>query len=218
MARPSLYQRVLDLRRRVFACRDCATLAPWRKFPADYIGALDTGCMLVGEAPGYVSWSNGRAFSNPRNYVLRAALEDLRHPRYRNLEDLFYVSDVVRCQPPTGTDSRANRSPTPLEVRLCGRHLADEIDLLRPRVCLAIGKLAAEFLLGRPVKITQEHGRRHAGPHGAEVIVLMHPSGRALIHLQNLGLTPEGYRRQVAEIYRELIERLDTGPPRPEET
>ncbi len=202
--------KVLALRRRIVACRDCASLAPWRKFPAEYIGAIATGCMLVGEAPGYVSWRNGRAFSNPGNYVLRDALADLGHPRYRTLEDLFYITDVVRCHPAAG-EGLANRSPTPAEVRLCSRHLAEEIDLMRPRVFVAVGRLAAEFLIGRPIRVTQEHASRHAGRYGGEVIVLMHPSGRNKQRLLDMGLTPEAYRRQVAGIYAGLIEQLERG-------
>lgn len=202
-----LLDEILALRRRIVACRDCTTLAPWRKFPADYIGTLDTGYMLVGEAPGYVSWRNSRAFSNPRNYVLRDALADLHHPRYNTLEDLFYITDVVRCHPAAG-EGAANRSPTPAEVRLCSRHLRDEIELLRPRAYVAVGRLAAEFLLARPIKITQEHARHHVGPYDSEVIVLMHPSGRNKQHLLNMGLTPDAYRRQVAAIFADLIDRL----------
>lgn len=207
MPKDALTERLLDLRRRIVACRDCTTLAPWRKFPAEYIGNIDTGYMLVGEAPGYVSWRNQRAFSNPRNYVLREALESLRHPRYRQLEDLFYCTDVVRCQPPAD-GTRANRSPTPAEVRLCSRHLRDEIALLQPRLYVAIGRLAAEFLLGHSVRITQEHAKRHPSLYGGDVIVLMHPSGRARIHLQNMGLTPDSYRHQIRGIFAQLIEQL----------
>jgi DNA polymerase len=204
----NILDQLLALRSRIVACRDCTTLAPWRKFPVDYLGNIDTGYMLVGEAPGYISWRNSRAFSNPRNYVLREALADLNHPRYKTLEDLFYVTDVVRCHPAAG-ESLANRSPTPTEVRLCSRHLRDEIELLRPRVHVAIGRLAVEFLMGQPVKITQEHAKRHVGPYNSEVIILMHPSGRNKQHLLNMGLTPEGYRRQVAAIFADLIERLE---------
>jgi DNA polymerase len=204
----NMLDELLALRRRIVACQDCTTLAPWRKFPVEYTGNIETGYMIVGEAPGYISWRNSRAFSNPRNYVLREALADLNHPRYKTLEDLFYITDVVRCHP-AAAEGLANRSPTPTEVRLCSRHLRDEIELLRPRVYLAVGKLAAEFLLGQPIKITQEHAKRHVGPHGSEVIVLMHPSGRNKQHLQNMGLTPQTYREQLAAIFADLIERLE---------
>jgi DNA polymerase len=207
-----MLDRVLALRRRIVACRDCASLAPWRKFPADYFGTLATGYMLVGEAPGYVSWRNGRAFSNPGNYVLHDAMADLGHPRYRTLEDLFYITDVVRCQPAVG-ETHANRSPTPAEVRLCCRHLRDEIDLLQPRLFVAIGRLAAEFLLGRPIKITREHGKRLVDPAGQDVIVLMHPSGRNKQHLVALGLTPAGYRRQLRDIFADLVRDLENKGP-----
>lgn len=205
-----LLDQLLALRRRIVACRDCTTLAPWRKFPAEYFGTIQTGYMLVGEAPGYVSWRNGRAFSNPRNHVFRDVLTDLNHPLYRTLEDLFYLADVVRCHPAVG-DTHANRAPTPGEVRLCSRHLRDEIELLRPRVCVAVGRLAAEFLTGLPIKITQEHAKRHSGLFGSEVIVLVHPSPRNKQHLSNMGLTQQAYRRQLADLFSDLIEHL----PRP---
>ena len=168
--------------------------------------------MLVGEAPGYISWRNQRAFSNPRSHLFRDALAALKHPRYTTLEDLFYLADVVRCQPPAN-QTHANRSPTPAEIRLCSRHLRDEIELLRPRLYIAVGRLAAEFLLDRPIKITEQHANRHAGPHGSEVIVLMHPSGRNKLHLHNMGLTLEDYRRQLRAIFAGLIQRLEHQKP-----
>ncbi len=213
-AEQNIVEEILAVRRRIDACQRCATLQPWRKFPVEAFGTIATGYMLIGEAPGYVSWRRQMPYGNPRNYTIREAIESLGHPRYKTLEDLFYLSDVVRCQPsPLG--STANRSPTSTERRNCSDYLQRELELLTPRVIVTVGKLAAEAVLGRPIKITQEHTKRHAGPAGNEVIVLMHPSGRNKQHLQNMGLTLEGYREQLQKVFADLIERLEREGPVP---
>src|ERR1700733_8705655 len=61
--------RVLAFWRRVNRCRECLTIAPWRKFPLGRRGTTRFGLMILGEAPGRVSLETGRPFSNPRTWV-----------------------------------------------------------------------------------------------------------------------------------------------------
>ncbi|HTY56606.1 MAG TPA: uracil-DNA glycosylase family protein, partial [Candidatus Binataceae bacterium] len=108
--------------RRALRCRVCPTIAPYRKFPRASHGTPRYGLMLIGEAPGRVSLDNGRAFSNPRNLTIRRAFSQAVAPRDFQLEEIFYLTDVVKCWP--ASTSGANRSPSRLETITClERHL-----------------------------------------------------------------------------------------------
>ena len=114
--------RVLAFWRRVNRCRECSTIAPWRKFPLGRRGTTRFGLMILGEAPGRVSLDNGRPFSNPRNLMIRRAFAHAVAPREIEPEQLFYFSDTVKCWPPSPTG--ANRSPSAAENSTCvERHL-----------------------------------------------------------------------------------------------
>jgi len=208
MSRSDILKDILQIRAEIASCRRCPAMAPWRKFPAEAFGTVETGLMLVGEAPGYESWRRGRAFSNPRNLTVREALASLRHPRYRTLEDLFFLADAVRCQPPGRSPASRNRAPRTSERRNCAAFLYREIELLRPTVIVTLGRLAAEAVLGRPVRLTDEHGRWHDGPAGSRVVTLLHPSGQAKYALQKIGMTPEDYFASLRKLFAELIAEL----------
>ncbi|MDQ6733831.1 MAG: uracil-DNA glycosylase family protein [Nitrospirota bacterium] len=116
---------------------------PWRQFESDAYGTACTGYVLVGEAPGYKSWEQRRRFTGPAGMLIRHALCQVAHPRYRSLEDLFYMTDVVKCHPASGLKSISNRSPRRCEVQACVGYLSREIHLLRPSTIVTFGKTAA---------------------------------------------------------------------------
>src|SRR6202035_3305615 len=134
--------RMLAFWRRVNHCRECATIAPWRKFPLGRRGTARFGLMILGEAPGRVSLEHGRPLSNPRSLVIRRAFARAAAPREIEPEQIFYFSDTVKCWPssPTG----ANRSPNAAENSLCvTRHLRRELELIGPRLIISFGARAA---------------------------------------------------------------------------
>jgi uracil-DNA glycosylase family 4 len=132
------------LQREIAACTVCASMKPWRRFAVSVSGTPATGYFLVGEAPGYVSWKNRRRFTGPAGMLIRRALQGVGHPRYRDLEDLFYMTDVVKCHPAARHNPKANRSPVRSEVRACSNYLVREIQVLGPSVIVTFGRLAAE--------------------------------------------------------------------------
>lgn len=194
--------RVLAFWRRVNRCRECATIAPWRKFPLGRRGTTRFRLMILGEAPGRVSLENGRPFSNPRNLVIRRAFARAVAPREIEPEVLFYFSDTVKCWPssPTG----ANRSPSTSENSTCvARHLRPELKLAGPRLIIAFGARAAAAALGHPVKLAELHAKAVTLDGGIRVIPMMHPSTINIAGMQRVGIRSlDDYESQLAGLLR----------------
>ena len=114
----------------IASCRLCSSMSPWRQFQSDAYGTRRTGYLLVGEAPGYRSWTQRQRFTGPAGMLIRRALSRVSHPCYRQLEDLFYMTDVVKCHPASGSKSISNRSPRRCEVQACVGYLSRQIHLL----------------------------------------------------------------------------------------
>lgn len=194
--------------RQAIRCRVCPTIAPYRKFPRASHGTTRDGLMIVGEAPGRVSLENGRAFSNPRNLTIRRAFARAVAPRACQLEDIFYLTDVVKCWPANASGS--NRSPARTEIATCfERHLRLEFELIRPRLVLTFGVLASAAAFGCPVSLVSAHGKPHVIATGTRVIPFMHPLTANLMGLRRVGLRSlSDYEAQLSTILRAELRRL----------
>jgi DNA polymerase len=153
--------------------------------------------MLVGEAPGRVSLENGRPFSNPRNLAIRQAFA--RAFKGRELEDLLYITDAVKCWP--ASQSGANRSPRARELKTCiETHLRHEIEIIQPRLIIAFGRMAASAVIDRPFDLFAIHGTIVEGLGGRRVLALTHPSTANLAGMRRVGA------RSIAEYEDRLVE------------
>ncbi len=192
-------------------CRQCVTIAPWWKFPPTSHGTPRYGLMILGEAPGRVSLDNGRGFSNPRNLTIRRAFARAIAPRKLELEELFYLTDTVKCWP--ASPSGANRAPRESEVRNCiARHLAPELKIIQPRLILAFGARAARAALGYSIKLSLAHGIPHRNLDGVRVIPLMHPSTANIAGMRRAGITSiADYENRLARLMRAELRRLLPG-------
>ena len=147
----------------------------WRKFRARDLGRRDGRFVLVGEAPGIASIENGRQWTGAGGMLLRREIRRLG----LDLEDLFYLTNAVKCWPagparaPGGRPR--NRSPLASEARRCQPFLVAELDALRPEVVVAVGAVAARAVLDRSVRLPEDHGRRYR-THGREIVILLHPA------------------------------------------
>ena len=188
--------------RQAIRCRVCPTIAPYRKFPRASHGTTRYGLMIVGEAPGRISLENGRAFSNPRNLSIRRAFAQAVAPRAWELEEIFYLTDVVKCWPAKA--SGANRSPARTEIAAClERHLRLEFELIRPQLVLTFGVLASSAAFGCPVSLVSAHGKHHVTAAGMRVIPFMHPSTANVMGLRRVGLRSlSDYEVQLSTILR----------------
>ena len=172
----------------------------WRKFPASALGRRDARFALVGEAPGIASIENGRQWTGAGGMLLRREIRRLG----LDLEDLFYLTNAVKCWPAAGTRGsgrRGNRSPLTSEARRCQPFLAAELEALRPEVVVAVGAVAARAVLDQPVRLPDDHGRRYRAG-GREVVVLLHPANAS----RHPGVWPT-YRASLLALFGELAAR-----------
>lgn len=177
------------------SCRLCSSLDPWRQFGSDAYGTPCTGYLLVGEAPGYKSWEQRRRFTGPAGMLIRRALWQLTHPRYRDLEDLFYITDVVKCHPAAGSQSTSNRSPRRAEIQSCVNHLIREIHLLQPSIIVTFGKIAAEAVA------TIEPS--------SKIIAFPHPSPRNQLTIRKHYASMKAFEDAISHTFCELIAQLE---------
>jgi uracil-DNA glycosylase family 4 len=148
------------------AVRDCTRCPLYREAtnPVPGEGPAQARVMVVGEAPGANEDATGRPFVGPAGQLLTKILAsvDLRR------EDVF-ICNVMKHRPP------GNRNPTPDEVAACSPYLVRQIELIKPKVILALGNFAAQTLLGTKLSIGKLRCQLHRY-HGVPLIVTYHPA------------------------------------------
>jgi uracil-DNA glycosylase family 4 len=153
-----------ELKAAVPACTACA-LHKSRTQTVFGVGDENADWLLVGEAPGAEEDQKGEPFVGQAGKLLDAMLAAIGLSRGANV----YIANVLKCRPP------ANRNPDPSEVAQCSPHLQRQVDLLKPRLILAMGRFAVQTLLGTEASIASLRGRLHAY-HGVPLIVTYHPA------------------------------------------
>jgi DNA polymerase len=135
-------------------------------------GSENAEVMMVGEQPGDREDIEGRPFVGPAGRVLDDALEQVGIDR-----DLVYVTNVVKHFKwrPRGK-RRIHQKPNMEEVRACRPWLDSELAIVRPRVLVCLGSVAAQALLGREFRVTRERGRFVDSPLAEKVTATVHPS------------------------------------------
>ncbi|MBU4385458.1 MAG: uracil-DNA glycosylase, partial [Actinobacteria bacterium] len=116
-----------------------------------------------------------------------------------------YITNVVKCRPP------GNRDPLPEETEVCGPFLQDQIELIRPKILCALGRVAAGLMMGKSVQITRIHGQRFDGP-GYFLVPVLHPAA-ALRASSNMDLIRQDFRNLEAYL---ADEESPPEPPTPE--
>jgi DNA polymerase len=121
--------------------------------------------LLVGEAPGAEEDRLGEPFVGPAGKLLDNMLAAIQLKRGQNV----YIANVLKCRPPE------NRDPQGEEVTQCNPFLKRQVELIKPRLIIALGKFAAQSLLGSSDSIAAMRGKQH-DYHGVPVIVTYHPA------------------------------------------
>ena len=128
------------------------------------VGDENADWMLIGEAPGAEEDRLGDPFVGQAGKLLDNMLAAI-HLSRRNV----YIANVLKCRPP------GNRNPTPEEVTQCSPHLLQQIELIQPKLILAMGRFAAQTLLETGASIASLRGRVHRYA-GVPLIVTYHPA------------------------------------------
>ncbi|MEY4761452.1 MAG: hypothetical protein RLZZ200_1308 [Pseudomonadota bacterium] len=122
--------------------------------------------MVIGEAPGAEEDRQGEPFVGRAGQLLDAMLRAIDLPR----QDVF-IANILKCRPP------GNRDPEPAEIARCRPFLDRQIELIRPRILLAVGRIAAQSLLGTDSPIGRLRGQVHRfGDSGTPLVVTYHPA------------------------------------------
>jgi len=145
------------------ACRKCG-LGSSRLHSVPGEGDARAGLVVVGEAPGATEDETGRPFVGRAGKLLDDILKAIGFRR----EEVF-ICNVLKCRPPE------NRDPEPLEVAACSPYLHRQLELLGPRVILAMGRPAAHALLGVNASLGELRGKMHRY-RGIPLIVTYHPA------------------------------------------
>jgi uracil-DNA glycosylase family 4 len=153
-----------ELKARVASCTDCPLHAK-RKKTVFGVGDEAASWLFVGEGPGADEDAQGEPFVGQAGKLLDSMLSAIRLRRDANV----YIANVVKCRPP------GNRNPEPREALACEPYLHRQIELIRPRLIVALGKVAVQNLLATDASIASLRGKLHQY-RGIPLIVTYHPA------------------------------------------
>ena len=142
----------------------CCALCPTRINGVPGHGNPDARLVLIGEGPGANEDAQGKPFVGQAGNLLSGILEAIEVPR-----DSVYITNIVKCRPPQ------NRKPLPDEIAACIPYLHRELEIIRPKVILALGSTAAEALLGVRKSLGELRNKVHTY-NGIPLVVTYHPA------------------------------------------
>jgi len=155
-----------SLRAEVLGCTRCA-LHQSRTQAVLGVGPGRCDWMVVGEAPGAEEDRRGEPFVGRAGQLLDAMLRAIGLSRDANV----YIANILKSRPP------GNRDPRPEEVHACLPYLHRQIELVQPRLLLAVGRIAAQNLLGTDAPLGKLRGRVHRfGERNVPLVVTYHPA------------------------------------------
>lgn len=167
-------EQIAWLAREAEQCQACRSLGTLRDTMVFSTGNPEADLMFVGEAPGHEEERQGEPFVGPAGQLLTKIIVamGLRRP-----EDV-YISNIVKFRPSDGDprfQGTRNRKPTAEEMAAAVKYVRSEIEVVRPRVLVAVGATAAEGLLNLSGSVASLRGRFH-DLDGIPVMVTYHPS------------------------------------------
>ena len=160
---PNLEQDWHSLKRQVAACRNCG-LCETRTQTVFGVGNRHAGWMLIGEAPGQDEDLQGEPFVGRAGQLLNEMLRAIGLQRNE-----VYIANMLKCRPPH------NRDPEAAEIAACREYLQRQIQLLRPKLIMTVGRIAAQNLLNTQQSLSKLRGARYQYQ-DTPVVVVHHPS------------------------------------------
>lgn len=185
-----------ELQKRVLECVKCDHLVVARKNVVFGVGNLNAEVMFVGEAPGADEDEQGEPFVGKAGQLLTKIIQTMGLSR-----DTVYIANILKCRPDTPGQSAGNRKPTAEEMQTCIPFLHEQIDLIQPKILVALGATAVEGLLGKTVGITKLRGNWQTY-RGIPLMPTYHPA----YLLRNQALSE---KRRVWEDMLQVMEKLE---------
>jgi DNA polymerase len=152
-----------ELRECVAGCTRCE-LSQSRTNTVFGVGSPDADWMIIGEAPGAEEDRQGEPFVGRAGKLLDQMLLAIGQSR-----ESVFIANILKCRPPH------NRDPRPEEAAACRDYLQQQIDRVQPRIILAVGRIAAQNLLGTDDPVGRMRGRPH-DLDGIPLVVTYHPA------------------------------------------
>ena len=193
-----------ELYRRIASCPDC-NLCHNRTHAVPGEGPPDAEIMFVGEAPGFYEDQQARPFVGPAGRFLDELIASIGFRR-----EQVYITNVIKCRPPD------NRDPLPTEIEACRKHLQRQIELIRPKVVVTLGRYSLAWFFPRD-SIGKVHGQARVRD-GIHYICMYHPA--AALHAGNMrNVIEEDFRRipAVLEKARQAVPVETALQPEPEQ-
>ena len=159
------FHNLADIRKQVAACKLC-DLHKTRTNIVFGVGNENAKIMFIGEAPGANEDLKGEPFVGRAGMLLNSMLRSIV------LESTdVYITNILKCRPP------GNRDPLPQEVKLCTPYLQQQIALIQPKILIAVGRIAAQFLLNTMESMSKLRGNTYQyGEQKIPLIVTYHPA------------------------------------------
>jgi len=110
-------------------------------------GNVNSKILFVGEGPGFHEDIQGKPFVGRSGKLLDSLLEEINLTREK-----IYIANIVKCRPPE------NRDPLPEEQELCINWLRNQFYIIKPKIVVALGRIAALKIISPNLKITKDHG------------------------------------------------------------
>jgi uracil-DNA glycosylase len=184
-----------ELRTQVLACTKCPHLVAFRHSVVFGVGDPTAELMFVGEAPGADEDRRGEPFVGRAGELLTRIIETMGFQRSG-----VYIANVLKCRPDIPLGAPGNRQPTPEEMETCLPYLRQQIELIQPKVMVALGATAMRGLFGKLEPMKDIRGRWHSFG-SIPVMATYHPS--YLLRTQALS-----EKRKVWEDMLQVLERL----------
>lgn len=127
-----------ELREEIGDCQRCR-LCQTRTNIVFGEGPANAELVFVGEGPGYDEDKSGRPFVGRAGQLLDKIISAMGLTR-----NDIYICNIVKCRPPQ------NRDPEPVEIETCGRFLNKQLDIIKPKIILALGRISGRYLVNRP--------------------------------------------------------------------
>ncbi|SHH75167.1 DNA polymerase [Sporobacter termitidis DSM 10068] len=187
-----------ELENACLACTRCA-LYETRTNVVFGVGNKDAEVLFVGEGPGEQEDLQGEPFVGRAGKLLDDMLKIIELDRKTNI----YIANIVKCRPPK------NRDPLNTEQDACIDHLRAQFRLIKPKIIVCLGRIAAYRLIGEDFKITRDHGKWY-DKDGVKFMALYHPAAL----LRDPGRRPETFvdLKELERVIRETCPNTYAAP------
>lgn len=179
------------LKQTCYSCTRCG-LCETRKNVVFGVGKEDADIMFVGEGPGEQEDLKGEPFVGPAGKLLDDMLSIIDLDRHSNC----YIANIVKCRPPR------NRDPLETEQDACIGYLRNQVALIKPKIIVCLGRIAAKRLIDQDYRITRQHGQ-WVERNGIWMTAIYHPSAL----LRDVGKRPETFDDLIS--IREKIKQIN---------